>query len=240
MAKLSKEQIQAEVEEKGYKLLSADGYSNMNSSIFIECEHGHKIEVSMSDFRRSSFECPLCNKGFKFDNPVAVPPKTGYRVIGFDQATEKFGLSIWDDGKLVFFNLYTFTGSLNIRLMKIKKLLEEVVIPQWQPDYIVCEDIQYQHGAVLTYKVLAMLLGIIEIVCTEKNIEYEVVSPNVWRKYAGTCGKTRQEEKMLSVATVKQKYQVNVSDDVAEAILIGSYGAKVHKASEVLAFGSKK
>ena len=45
---------------------------------------------------------------------------------------------------------------------------------------------------------------------------------------------------MLSVATVKQKYQVNVSDDVAEAILIGSYGAKVHKASEVLAFGSKK
>jgi len=44
---------------------------------------------------------------------------------------------------------------------------------------------------------------------------------------------------MLSVATVRQKYQVNVSDDVAEAILIGSYGAKVHKRQLELAFGKK-
>lgn len=238
MAKLSKEQIQAEVETKGYKLLSAEGYSNMSSIIVVQCDHGHAIEVSMADFRRASFECPCCNTG-KVENPVKVPEKTGYRVIAFDQATEKFGLSIWDDGKLVFFNLYAFTGALNIRLAKIKKLLEEVIIPEWKPDFIVCEDIQYQYGAVLTYKVLAMLLGIIEVTCTEKGIPYEVVSPNVWRKYAGTCGKTRQEEKMLSVATVRQKYQVNVSDDVAEAILIGSYGAKVHKRQLELAFGKK-
>ena len=239
MAKLSKEQIQAEVEAKGYTLVSVDGYENMSSIIAIQCSHGHTIEVSMADFRRASFECPLCNNG-KFDNPVAVPAKQGYRVIGFDQATEKFGLSIWDDGKLVFFNLYTFTGALNVRLVKIKHLLEDIIIPEWKPDYIVCEDIQYQYGAVLTYKVLAMLLGIIESTCTDKGIEYEVVSPNVWRKYAGTCGKTRTEEKLLSVATVKQKYQVNVSDDVAEAILIGSYGAKVHKRDLGIAFGSKK
>ncbi len=238
MAKLSKEQIQTEVEAKGYKLLSAEGYSNMNSIIVVQCDHGHTIEVSMADFRRASFECPCCNSG-KVENPVKVPEKTGYRVIAFDQATEKFGLSIWDDGKLVFFNLYTFTGALNVRLAKIKKLLEEVIIPEWKPDFIVCEDIQYQYGAVLTYKVLAMLLGIIEVTCTEKGIPYEVVSPNVWRKYVGTCGKTRQEEKLLSVATVRQKYQINVSDDVAEAILIGSYGAKVHKRQLELAFGKK-
>ena len=93
MAKLSKEQIKAEVEEKGYTLVSADGYENMNSIITVQCSHGHTIEVSMTDFRRASFECPCCNTG-KFDNPVAVPEKKGYRVIGFDQATEKFGLSI--------------------------------------------------------------------------------------------------------------------------------------------------
>lgn len=64
------------------------------------------------------------------------------------------------------------------------------------------EDIQYQHGAVVTYKILAMLLGVIEVCCMKHGINYEVVSPNVWRKYAGTCGKTRTEEKQLSVATV--------------------------------------
>ena len=41
------------------------------------------------------------------------------------------------------------------------------------------EDIQYQYGAVLTYKILAMLLGVIETVCFIAKIPYEVVSPNV-------------------------------------------------------------
>ena len=41
------------------------------------------------------------------------------------------------------------------------------------------EDIQQQHGAVMTFKILAMLLGVIEVTCAENEIPYEVVSPNV-------------------------------------------------------------
>lgn len=41
------------------------------------------------------------------------------------------------------------------------------------------EDIQQQHGAVLTYKILAMLLGVIETTCAENAVQYEVVSPNI-------------------------------------------------------------
>jgi hypothetical protein len=41
------------------------------------------------------------------------------------------------------------------------------------------EDIQYQYGAVLTYKILAMLLGVIQVCCHEHNVGFEVVSPNV-------------------------------------------------------------
>ena len=99
------------------------------------------------------------------------------------------------------------------------------------------EDIQYQYGAVLTYKILAMLLGVIETLCTERGVPYEVVSPNVWRKYAGTCGKTRLQEKQLSVIMVKEKYGVRVNDDTAEAILIGRYGAQMHKGEMKMAFG---
>lgn len=101
------------------------------------------------------------------------------------------------------------------------------------------EDIQYQNG-ILTYKVLAMLLGVIQTICSEKEIPFECVSPNVWRKYAGTCGKTRREEKMLSVAVVKEKYNIKVSDDVAEAILIGRYGVMTHGGVKIsMAFGEK-
>ena len=91
------------------------------------------------------------------------------------------------------------------------------------------EDIQYQQNGLMTFKVLAMLLGIIQELCREHEIEFDAVAPNVWRKYAGTAGKTRREEKMLSVAVVKEKYGIQVTDDVAEAILIGRYGSLMHK-----------
>ena len=42
---------------------------------------------------------------------------------------------------------------------------------------------------------------------------------------------------MLSVAKVKEKFSVNVSDDVAEAILIGMYGTRVHAPKISMAVG---
>ena len=73
----------------------------------------------------------------------------------------------------------TFSGDMIHRLIKIKKFIEEVVIPQWKPDFIVMEDIQYQQNGLTTYKVLAMLLGLIQVQLVEQGIKYEVVSPNV-------------------------------------------------------------
>ena len=99
------------------------------------------------------------------------------------------------------------------------------------------EDIQYQANGILTFKVLAMLLGILQELCCEFGIEFEAVAPNVWRKYSGTNSKNRREEKLLSVAKVKEKFSVNVSDDVAEAILIGMYGTRVHAPKISMAFG---
>ena len=88
------EKIKEELAKKDFTLIDDSNYSTLNSSIIIQCERGHKIEVSMNDFRRPSFTCPCCDKSINFINPKSVPPKTGYRVIAFDQATEHFGLSI--------------------------------------------------------------------------------------------------------------------------------------------------
>ena len=240
MARLSEVQIADEVKKQGYELVDASKYENMQSEIVIKCPKGHLIRTSLADFRRPSFTCPVCDKNINFINPNAVPAKAAgsYRLIAFDQATEHFGLSIFDDGKLVFYSLYTFSGDLVARLTKIRKLVNDIVIKEWKPDYIVFEDIQYQNG-IMTFKVLAMLLGIIHEVCSENEIPFECVSPNVWRKYAGTCGKSRREEKLLSMAVVKEKYNISVSDDVAEAILIGSYGIRMHKKANQMAFGRK-
>ena len=42
---------------------------------------------------------------------------------------------------------------------------------------------------------------------------------------------------MLSIAKVKEKFSVTVSDDVAEAILIGMYGVRIHAPKVQMAFG---
>lgn len=237
MARLTHQQITDEIQKLGYELVDDSKYTSMQSRIVIRCPKGHLIETCLADFRRPSFTCPICDKDVDFINPKDVPAKNdAYRVIAFDQATEKFGLSIFDNGELVFYRLFTFSGELVARLSKIHKLVEEIIIPQWQPDYIVMEDIQYQSNGILTFKVLAMLLGVIQTSCAEHNVPFEAVSPNVWRKYAGTNGANRREEKMLSVAMVKEKYNIKVTDDVAEAILIGRYGTMMHK-KEIKGFG---
>lgn len=94
MARLSEDKIRAEVENKGCRLIDASQYETINSDIIVECAQGHQFTTTISSIRSYSFECPLCGKHDDFKNPIAVPPKTGYRVIAFDQATEKFGISI--------------------------------------------------------------------------------------------------------------------------------------------------
>ena len=179
MAKLSHDQITDEVKKFGYTLIDDTGYTNMQSRIKIECSKGHLIETCLADLRRPSFTCPACDQNIQFINPAEIPAKNGaYRVIAFDQATERFGLSIFDNGKLVYYNLYIFTGDLNNRLVKIDKFLRETVFKYWEPDFVVMEDIQYQNG-VLTFKVLAMLLGLVQTACCVAGVPFEVVSPNV-------------------------------------------------------------
>lgn len=241
MAKLSHAKIVEEVTAKGYTLIDDSSYVNLQSTIIIRCPQGHLIQTTLADFRHPSFECPSCSHQTVSKYIDAVPSKKEgvYRIIAFDQATEKFGLSIFDNGQLVFYRLYNFNGSVIKRLTDIKNFIENIVIKEWKPDFIIAEDIQYQNS-IITYKILAALWGVISVICNEKQIQYEIVSPNVWRKYAGTCGASRREEKLLSIAKVKEKFGITVTDDVAESILIGNYAVKTHyKTAIAWGFGTR-
>lgn len=129
MSRLSTEKIAAEVAEKGFKLIDDSDYKNLNSYITVQCSHGHKFQTTLDAVRRVSFECPLCTNT-DFVNPKVPPAKGKFRLIAFDQATEHFGLSIFDDDKLSFYQLYTFTGEMVVRLTKIAKFIREFVIHQ--------------------------------------------------------------------------------------------------------------
>ena len=235
---ISKEQRTKEVEDKGFTIVDDSNFKTLESLITIKCKHGHLIQTTLKAIRHVSFECPKCNHDIQV-NLKAVPQKKDgvYRTIAFDQATENFGLSVFDDETLVYYGLYKFSGTVDSRLVSITKFIRDVVLKEWCPDYVCFEDIQYEHN-IMTFKILAQLIGIITVLCKEQEINYEIVSPNCWRKYAGTCGITIREEKLLSIAKVIEGYNISVTDDVAEAILIGRYAVKTnYKSKHNLAFG---
>nr|DAD76585.1 MAG TPA: Protein of unknown function (DUF723) [Siphoviridae sp. ctOkv13] len=55
MARLSHEQIAAEVAAKGCVLIKDEGYENLNSRIIVQCnEKGHLVETCLGDMRKAS------------------------------------------------------------------------------------------------------------------------------------------------------------------------------------------
>lgn len=224
---LSKEQITAEVEAKGFKLVDASAYKNLDSDITVECEHGHKFVTNMRSVRHPSFQCPECSKAsFTIQRPKAVPLKQPgvFRIVAFDQATYKMGMSIWDDGKLVYYDLFQFgDAATEARLVKIERLLSEVVVPVWKPDLVVFEDIQEQGGVkgMKTFKILAMLLGVCMTTIEKLGVKHVEYAPVVWRKEFGAVSGGRNAEKAWAVNKVHDLTGQWVNEDTSEAILIG-------------------
>ena len=227
MAKLNKEDIILIAKEKGLKVLNPDDYINLTTdNLVFECENGHHFNAKLKDVRDfSNFECFECAKQqVKY---VSRPPiKSGYRVIGFDQATQNFGISVYDDGKLVYFDVIHFIGETGERLVHIADFVDRVC-KEWVPDFVVFEDIQMQgnqYNGYHTFKILAELLGVVRMVLLKNKVKNECVLNKVWQAQFGIGGKDRITQKLNVVSKVESMFGIKVSDDIADAILIGKYG----------------
>lgn len=221
MSRLSLERVEQEINDKGFKAHKIDHYRNLGTILEISCSKDHMIEASLSDIRKASFRCDRCSGGTY--NLVSKPPaKEGIRVIGLDNATQDMGISIFDDGELVWQTLVRFTGSnFEDRIQTIFNMVEQTIIEDWEPDYLVFEDIQYQNNY-QTYKKLAMLLGLLIVAAKNGGVAWDLVPPVTWRSHFGISGR-RDSVKKQAINKVATMYQINVPDDVAEAILIGKY-----------------
>ena len=72
------------------------------------------------------------------------------------------------------------------------------------------------------FKALAMLLGSTVTLLKECGIPYELVGSTKWRSHFMISGE-RVSDKAQAIDLVMQMYGIVVTDDVAEAILIGKY-----------------
>ena len=226
MARITLEQIQQELNEQDWQLISTE-YKNLDSEIVVKCPEGHTVHSTWARLR-SKLECPTCKQNpYKENLQTGRAPKKGQnRILALDQSSHKTGYAIFDDDKLIKYGVVDIENpNETSRIHEVKAwLLGMMTI--WSPTLIGIEAIQYeQNYGITTFQTLARLQGVLMDLCFEQGIPVKVVSSNTWRAHCKVKGKTRADRKKSMQLLVKQWYDVSVSDDEADAIGLGRFTA---------------
>lgn len=146
------------------------------------------------------------------------------RMVSIDSSTRRTGISLFVDGNLNDFCLIDLSKNSDDTDGRINLMGKEIMghLDKWRPGAVYIEEPK-GHGNVELVHKLVELLGVTRGWCILNGVYYEEVKPSVWRKYCGLeqGNKKRAELKAASVEYVKEKYNVEVNDDVADSICIG-------------------
>ncbi len=152
------------------------------------------------------------------------------RTIGIDGSTTKTGWSVYDDEILIdhgCIDMHTNKDSKSRRMEMLTAI--ENLLDWYSPDYIIIEETYIAENPA-SLKVLEKLLAGVEIYAYRHGIKYEEIPASTWRKANCEAGEKapykREDAKRWSKAKVKQLYGCDVSDDEADAILIGRAAVK--------------
>ena len=110
------------------------------------------------------------------------------------------------------------------RIIYIEKEIKELIIAK-EVEYVCIEELSSMRGASTT-KVLATLQGHIEVELRKKDMLVIKCRPSEWRK-CKVKGRTRQELKSSAIEYIKNKYDLEVNDDEADAICIAEYASNL-------------
>ena len=152
-------------------------------------------------------------------------------ILSFDQASQTCGWSLFKGKELQKYGHKTFrNGSFIERLSEFADWSKEM-IKYYKPDYVAFEEIQLQNGAVTTYKILAKIQGVLELICFKHFLnsnDYIIVSSNTWKSYLDIKKQGRAQEKKNAQEKVMKYYSIDATEDEADAICIGKYMAEKH------------
>ena len=217
----------------GWKLIS-DKYINLDTELDYICPNNHEVKITYRKWREYK-NCPICNATTYQPTDKAVAPKGKVkRVLALDDATHDTGWAIFDDNNLIKYGVYSVNHSTEVeRISTLKKWLINIIY-SWQPDVVIIEDIQLQtedfNGDAIqnlnTYKVLAHLQGVLQNTLFDLKIPFETVYAQTWRKACEIKGRFRADKKKSAQLQVKNWYNIDVTNDEADAICIGRYYIK--------------
>jgi len=171
------------------------------------------------------------------------------KILAIDQSSNISGWSYFHEKELIKYDLLDVSkcGKTINRISMIIKWIDWF-IKNHEVDLIIFEDVGFQNESkykqtqeyqenhedrdnVATFQTLSKLLGVLEYHCTINNIQYQIKKPSAWRSSCGIKGTKRHEVKKNALDFVKKKWNLDIEEDIAEAICIGwsEVGAKNFK-----------
>lgn len=222
------------LEAEGWQLTS-EVYKNLKTPLEMVCPAGHKQEQTFDNWRKHKI-CDICMAGDPYKvKKNKVPPKgtNTQRILALDAATNTTGYSIYDDKVLVGYGTFKTNSNMTAthRINQVKNWLK-AALKEWEPDFVGIENIQLQKYGnrdtdvqVKTFQTLANLQGVILDTIFEACIDSDLVRPSEWRSYCGINDgdSHRDAKKKQAQAKVKIWYDINCTEDEADAICIGKY-----------------
>lgn len=144
-------------------------------------------------------------------------------VAGIDGSTKNTGVSIMRDGELEFYTLIDFHKEKDA-MKRIQNMWIEIskILDEYKPELVYMEK-SIDKKNIDTLQKLSYLAGGVMFYCTQNEIGFVNPFPVEWRAKIGIKQSNKIKRDMLkaeAIIAVKKEYDIDVGDDVAEAILI--------------------
>ena len=143
-------------------------------------------------------------------------------ILNFDQATKISGYSLFENSELVAYGKLEVDKKEKNIIERMKQMISliKLKIDEHKPDFIVFEDTQFQKSY-KTYQELSQMQGVLMAYLFDLDIGFEIVSPGTWRSFSKIKGRKRIEQKTNTIQMIKDKYNLELSEDICDAIGIG-------------------
>ena len=144
-------------------------------------------------------------------------------VAGIDGSTKSTGIAIMEDGELKFHTLIDLSKEKDA-MKRIRHMLMKIceILNQYKLDAIYMEK-SIMKTNIDTVQKLSNVAGGIMLYCAQNDIDFFHPLPPEWRAKIGIKQSSKIKREVLkseAIKTVKREYEIEVCDDIAEAVLI--------------------
>lgn len=144
------------------------------------------------------------------------------KFLCIDQSTKITGYSVWENKELINYGIVESDSKekkpierMYQMYFKIKDLIENI-----NPNFVTIEGVQFQNNY-KTYSQLSQMQGIILSLLFERNIGFIIIEPTAWKAFCSIKGRKRIEQKSNTIQMVKDKFGLELSEDICDSIGIG-------------------